>query len=159
MKNNMHHWENRQGIQFLRKIGLKRNQTVLDFGARIGHYSIPAAFVVGPNGKVYALDKEKTALDELERKAKRLKLKNIATIATTGQVLLPFNTESIDTVLLYDVLHYLDQDNRNTLYTEIYRILKPKACSQSIPSMSPKTRLWILSKIFVWKMSNRKSRL
>jgi len=32
---------------------------------------------------------------------------------------------SLDAVLLYDVLHYLDGDVRITLYTELHRMLKP----------------------------------
>ena len=42
----MKKWEREEGVKFLKKIGIKTGQTVLDFGARVGHYSIPAAIAV-----------------------------------------------------------------------------------------------------------------
>ena len=78
----MQRWEKDKGIVFLRKIGIKIGQKVLDFGARSGHYSIPAALTVGNNGVIYAVDKEKVALDELEEKTIALGLHNIKIIRT-----------------------------------------------------------------------------
>ena len=60
-------WETVDGVKFLKNIGLKSGQTVLDFGCRVGHYTSPAAKVVGNKGIVYALDKEQQALDELRQ--------------------------------------------------------------------------------------------
>jgi ubiquinone/menaquinone biosynthesis C-methylase UbiE len=121
----MQRWERELGVEFLQRIGLRSGQTVLDFGARVGHYSIPAAIAVGKTGLVYALDKEQSALDELDRKARKLKLRNITIIHTTGSVELAFETGSIDVVLLYDVLHYFNSHERAELYSEIFRVLKP----------------------------------
>ena len=53
------HWEKEEGVKFLRRIGMKPGQKVLDFGARVGNYTIPAAIVVGERGLVYAVDREK----------------------------------------------------------------------------------------------------
>jgi len=133
MKNDLRKWETEQGIKFLSKIGLKSNQTVLDFGARVGHYSIPAAIAVGKNGLVYALDKEQDALNELKRKAQKLNLRNIKIIQTTGSVALGFETESIDLVLVYDVLHYFNRNERLQLYSEIFRVLRLKGIFSVYP--------------------------
>ena len=38
----------------LKRIGIQAGVNVLDFGAGSGSYSIPAAQLVGPTGKVYA---------------------------------------------------------------------------------------------------------
>jgi len=120
VKNNIRKWETEQGIKFLRKIGLKSNQTVLDFGARVGHYSIPAAIAVGKDGLVYALDKEQDALNELKRKAQKLNLWNIKIIHTTGSV-------------VYDVLHYFNLNERVQLYSEVFRVLRPKGIFSVYP--------------------------
>ena len=40
-------WENRDGVSFLRNVGVKAANKVLDFGCRVGHYSILAAVAVG----------------------------------------------------------------------------------------------------------------
>ena len=121
----MQKWEAELGVEFLRRIGLRSGQIILDFGARIGHYSIPAAVAVGKDGLIYALDKEQDALNELRRKAQKLNLRNITIIHTMGSIALAFETESIDVVLLYDVLHYFNLNERVKLYSEIFRVLKP----------------------------------
>lgn len=117
-------WETVKGIKFLREVGLRSGQTVLDFGCRAGHYTIPAAKAVGNKGMVYGVDKEQQALNELRQKAARLKLKNIRTINTSGRTKLPLESRTIDIVLFYDVLHYLGKRSRKRLYQEAFRILK-----------------------------------
>ena len=109
---------------FLRKIGVKVGQTVLDFGCRVGHYTLPAAKIVGNNGIVYAVDKEQTVLNELQKKARAHNQKNIKIIRTSGQIEFDFESEPIDVVLFYDVLHYLGKDDRKKLYHESFRVLK-----------------------------------
>ena len=124
MKGDMGKWETKDGVVFLKKIGLESGQTVLDFGCGVGHYTIPAAKIVGSEGVVYAMDREQQVLDELQQKAVHLNLKNIRTIKTIGQIQIRLEDDSIDVVLLYDVLHYLKKEERAKLYTEAYRVLK-----------------------------------
>ena len=143
MTNDMEKWEAKNGVAFLKKVGLKSGQTVLDFGCRVGHYTIPAANVVGNKGIVYAVDKEQQALNELEQKAVPLNLKNIRTINSSGRVQIDLENNSIDVVLFYDVLHYHEKKDREKLYAEAYRILKqdgllsvyPKHTSEDNPIM------------------------
>ena len=120
----MEQWEKQQGVIFLRKIGLQLNQRVLDFGCRVGHYTIPAAKIVGAKGIVYAVDKEQQALNKLEQKATHLNLKNIRTINSSGRIQIDLENDSIDVVLFYDVLHYHEKKEREKLYVEAFRVLK-----------------------------------
>ncbi len=120
----MQKWERENGVKFLKKMGLKTGQTVLDFGARVGHYSIPAAIVVGKTGLIVAMDKEQKGLDELNQKVRLLNLENIKIIRTLGDVTLDFKDGSIDVVLLYDVLHYFNESERKKLYDEVFRVLR-----------------------------------
>ena len=120
----MKKWETNDGVEFLKKIGLKSGQTVLDFGCRVGHYTIPAAKVVGNKGIVYAVDKEQEALNELRQKVKAHNLKNVRIIKASGEIELDFESESIDVVLFYDVLHYLGKNDRKKLYQKAFRVLK-----------------------------------
>ena len=124
MNKEMENWEEQDGVSFLRRIGLQLNQRVLDFGCRVGRYSIPAAQVVGNNGTVYAVDKEQQALDGLEQKASRLHLENIRTINSPGQIQIDLENDSIDVVLFYDVLHYFKEPDRKGLYHETFRVLR-----------------------------------
>lgn len=106
----------------MRKIGLKPGDRVLDFGCGSGHYSIPAAQVVGENGRVYALDKEEEVVNQLKEKAEENGLGNIETDKTSGELKINLPDEAVDVVLAYDVLHYLDR--REELFTEFHRVLK-----------------------------------
>ena len=115
-------WLEKDGEQFLRKIGLKEGQAVLDFGCGNGHYTIPAAKIVGSKSKVYAFDKDKNALSELEKTARRFSLKNIELI--NGDTKVSLEDNSVDVALCYDVVHYMK--NRTLIYDEVYRILKPE---------------------------------
>ena len=133
----MLYWETEKGVEFLKKVGIKQGDTILDFGCRVGHYTIPAAKVVGNKGIVYAVDKEQQALNELEQKAVHINLKNIRTINTSGRIEINLENDSIDVVLFYDVLHYHEKKEREKLYAEAYRVLK----QDSMLSVYPKHTL------------------
>ncbi len=114
----------------LQQIGIRRRQTVLDFGCGSGTYTIAVAKIVDAQGRVYALDKDNEALDELMQKAESAGLKNIKRMETSGKLEIDLADESVDVVLLFDVFHsfYFPQaEDRRRLLGEIYRIMKPAA--------------------------------
>ena len=131
MKTEVKRWLKSDGGVFLREIGLKKGQTILDFGCGEGHYTIPAAKVVGKEGKVYAVDNDKEVLNALDRRAEEENLKNIDTIEFKRQLKMEMGDNSADAVLLYDVIHLVS--NRDKLYKEIYRVLKPKGLVSIYP--------------------------
>jgi len=128
-------WLKEDGEKVLKEIGVKEGQIVLDFGCGSGIFSLPAAKIIGKEGKVYALDKNKTELNELIRKAKSKELRNIKILKTSSELKTPLRDESIDMVLLYDVLHsyYFSVDERKKLLREVYRVLKPNALLSVYP--------------------------
>jgi len=116
-------WLDRNAQEFLAEVGVDTGKTVLDFGCGTGTYTIPAARLVGDEGKVYALDMRKKALDEMEDKARKDGLKNIVRLETSGGVKIPLGSKTVDLILLIDVLHEID--DREGLFEEAYRVLKP----------------------------------
>jgi len=52
----------------LREMGLRKGQTILDYGCGIGSFSITAAKMVGDEGVVYALDIHPLAIRAVEKK-------------------------------------------------------------------------------------------
>jgi ubiquinone/menaquinone biosynthesis C-methylase UbiE len=117
-------------LDMLQQIGIRGGQTILDFGCGSGTYAIPAARIAGEQGRVYALDKDKEALDELMQKAESAGLKNIERMDKSGELEIELADESVDVVLLFDVFHsfYFPQvEDRRRLLGEIYRIMKPSA--------------------------------
>ncbi|MDI6916517.1 MAG: class I SAM-dependent methyltransferase [Thermoplasmatales archaeon] len=133
--NDVEKWLDKEGEIFIKGIGIKKGDTVVDFGCGTGHYTIPAAKVVGSEGKVYAIDKDRVALEKLIRTAKSEGLKNIEPIKTSGEIKLNLEDESIDVVLLYDILHsyYLGALKRKKLLKEVYRVSKTNALISVYP--------------------------
>ena len=105
----------------LKEAGIKPGFRVLDYGCGPGSYSIAAATIVTDSGKVYALDIHPLAIKAVQKAASKQNIKNIETIQSDCATGLP--DESIDAVLLYDILH--DLSRPNDILTELHRILKP----------------------------------
>jgi len=120
MKHEIEEWLNGEGEKFLKYMGIEEGQNILDFGCGNGIYSIPAARVAGRRGKVYALDNNKNSIKELRERAYSEGLDNIIVVEDTKGI----DDKSVDIVLLYDVLHYMEKNQRDDVYSEIYRILK-----------------------------------
>jgi SAM-dependent methyltransferase len=93
MKTDAENWFKEDGEKVLKDIGIKRGDIVLDFGCGEGTYSLPAAKIAGKGGKVFALDKSISKLDELTRRAKSARLENIKTVKTSGRLKVPFGYE------------------------------------------------------------------
>lgn len=128
MKSDLEMWLEEVGERSLREIGVRKGQILLDFGCSSGNYTIPAARIVGEEGRVYALDKDRRDLDKLMQKAESEGLENIERMETTGELKINLEERSVDLVLLYDVLHYYyfpRADDRRRLLLEFYRVLKP----------------------------------
>jgi cyclopropane fatty-acyl-phospholipid synthase-like methyltransferase len=123
MNNDVQPWIKNEGIIYIRDLGLQAGQILVDFGCNAGHYTIPAAKVVGSEGKVYAIDQEQTAIDQLMKTAQNEGLDNIIPIISR-KATIDLPTASVDVVLIYDVLHYLNTDKRNNLYQSVNIILR-----------------------------------
>ena len=147
MKSSKEKWSE-TGEKLLRQIGIGEDQKVVDFGCGSGNYTLPAARIVGNNGSVYALDKDKNVLNELIRKAESMGINNILRLDVSKETVIPLDNESIDVVLLFDVLHFYyfpEENSRRRLLREIYRVLKPGAllllCPTHLQShMEPKLK-------------------
>ena len=124
----LQNWMDKEGELILREIGIKKGQQILDFGCGTGVYAVLASRIVSSSGKIYALDSdEEDLLGDLISKIKTEKIKNIKIIKTSGEIEFPFSDESLDVVLMYDVLHLLDDDERKKLFQETSRVLR-KGC-------------------------------
>jgi len=121
-------WASQLVEGLLRKAGITKGQTVLDFGCGRGTYTIPAARIVGNDGVVYALDQDKDNIDELRAKSKSTGLENIQILPPAGPANIKLPGGSVDVILLYDVLHswYHPQSRqRKEILSELHRVLHP----------------------------------
>ena len=124
-------WLKKYSEKVLTEVGIKKGQTVLDFGCRMGNYTIPVARIVGHDGYVYALEKDKKSLNELMKRAKSHELKNIKRIDATEEMKISIPDESVDVILLYDVIHLVN--DRKKLFDEVYRVAKKNAFISVLP--------------------------
>ncbi len=140
MREEIRSWLDNKGLEFLKKIGIKSGQTVLDFGCGKGNYTLPAAKIVEKEGIVYALDKNSETLVQLGERAKKEGLTNIKRINTSGKIDTGLRSDSIDAVLLYDIIHLVGKDDSSTLkdrkklYKEAHRLIKPSGMLSVYPT-------------------------
>ncbi|MBN1367532.1 MAG: class I SAM-dependent methyltransferase [Dehalococcoidales bacterium] len=99
---------------------VKEGQYFLDFGCGTGDFTIPAARIVGRNGKVFALDCNPKQLEIVTKKARKAGVNNIETIPSEQQDNLA--DESIDIVWMCDVIHEIRA--KREVLEEVYRVLK-----------------------------------
>ncbi len=102
----------------LKSLGIKRGQTILDYGCGPGSYSAAAAGLVGPGGKVYAADVNIIAVAHARKMMESWP--NLGVIQTDCQTGLP--DKSVDAVLLFDVYHDLKEPEK--VLKELHRVLK-----------------------------------
>ncbi|MFC1913731.1 class I SAM-dependent methyltransferase [Chloroflexota bacterium] len=104
----------------LQEVDIKPGDKVLDYGCGPGSYTIVVAQSVGESGRVYALDINPLAVQSVQNIVAKRKLTNVETIHSDCATGLP--DESMDVVLLYDILHDLTEPE--AVLAELHRVLK-----------------------------------
>lgn len=111
----------RPRVKLLKEAGIQPGFCVLDYGCGPGSYIEPLAELVGPTGKIYALDLHPLAVKKVQKMATRKGIQNIETIESECSTGLSAN--QVDVVLLYDVFHELARPY--DVLRELHRIMKP----------------------------------
>ena len=86
--------------------GIKKGMNLADFGCGAGYFTISLANETGPGGKVYALDVQESALDNVRAKARSHGLENVETIRANLEIIGSSGLidSSQDIVLLANIL-------------------------------------------------------
>lgn len=110
----------------LSSFGLREGDIVADFGTGTGRYAFLAANVVGPEGKVYAIDVQRDFLPSIKDEAITRKLKNIEVV--WGDIELHGGTKLrdklVDAVICANVL--FQTEDKKGLISEMHRVLKDR---------------------------------
>jgi len=110
----------------LENAGLKSGQTVLEVGCGPGFFTIPAAKIIGEQGKLYALDIHPLAIESATKKIKKEKLANVETVLA-DVTNTNFHNNFFDLIFLFGVPRMIrNEEFFNDLLIESFRILKPK---------------------------------
>jgi len=109
-------WLKKTGMEFAEKIGIKPGDTVVDFGSGPGNYSIPIARLVGSSGMVYSVEKERLILGRLVRLTRKMGLNNISGVNSLEELQTFLDGKRVNVTLFYDVLQFMDEAERISLY-------------------------------------------
>jgi len=91
----------------LKSLKLRPGLVVADIGAGSGYFSFKMARLVGPKGKVMAVDIQPEMLDIIRSKSDAFRIRNV--VPVLGRVDDPkLEPESVDLILMVDVYHEFD---------------------------------------------------
>ena len=113
-------WQNPEVI--LAEIGVKRGFTFVDVGCGHGFFALPAARLVGNEGRVYGLDADSEAVRKLKVRAAKEKLRNLKLKAGMAEETV-FCDSCADIVFFGIVLH--DFIDPNKVLSNTKKMLKP----------------------------------
>jgi ubiquinone/menaquinone biosynthesis C-methylase UbiE len=105
---------------------VKPKMTVVDIGCAMGFFTIPAAEMVGENGRVLAVDLQPKMLEKLKKRAAKAKVADrIETrVCPADSVGLSDLASQVDVVLAIAMVH--ETPNPERLLAELSRCLKPE---------------------------------
>jgi ubiquinone/menaquinone biosynthesis C-methylase UbiE len=107
--------------EILRSFSLSDGEEMVDIGAGIGYFTIPASVIVGPEGRVIALDVAPEMVEELRRRISEAGLRNVEVSLIKGYGL-GLKPGSADFALLSTMLHEVEDPCR--MLTEVSRLLR-----------------------------------
>jgi len=107
--------------RLLAAAGVQPGKVVLEVGCGPGFFTIPAAKIVGKNGRLYSLDINPAAIEHVKQKVEQSTLTNVQVIlADAAKTGLPDG--SIDVAFLFGVLHSIK--DMDSVLLEMHRVIK-----------------------------------
>jgi ubiquinone/menaquinone biosynthesis C-methylase UbiE len=106
----------------LREAGFSAGSTVLDIGAGTGYWTAPLATILGPRGRVIAVDMELVMLEELRSLVADRGLGNVE-IVQSDEMSIPLPDQVADGAVLGFMLHH--PSDPAAFLQEVKRLLKP----------------------------------
>jgi ubiquinone/menaquinone biosynthesis C-methylase UbiE len=93
---------------------IKPGMTVLDAGCAMGFFSIPAAEMTGPGGRVICVDPQVKMLNVLIRRAKKRKMDGIIDVreCSFDSLMVADISGQVDVAVLFGVLHEVKEKAR-----------------------------------------------
>ena len=111
-------------VKILRGADVQAGQTVLEVGCGTGFFTIPAAKLIGDQGRLVAMDALSDYTKKVSNKVASEGLKNVRVVKRDA-LDTRLDDASMDKVLLFGVLPYPSLP-LNLLLPEMHRVLKPE---------------------------------
>ncbi len=111
--------------KILNNIGMGAGSVVVDLGSGSGHYARAAAQLIGPEGRVYAVDVQHELLERIATESQEQGISNIEIIHADIEIVRGTKLQDnvADSVLLCNTLFQLE--DKASAITEASRIMRP----------------------------------
>ena len=129
------------------KFGIKRGDTVIDYGCGSGGYTTKISKLVGNAGKVYAVDLYELAIAVVKKKIDKFSLENIQTVLVKDLGAIQDNIADI--IIAIDMFHMVE--DTDALLSELHRLVKKNGSlfisthhlsSEEVKEKITRTELW-----------------
>lgn len=123
-------WQRGEALDTLRACGLREGMRVLDFGCGALYWTLPAARLTGPTGRVWAADRNPGVVKWAQQRAEAEGLCQLTAVRMSERTLAAFD-ETVDLILCYDLFHALASGREariaanRQLLTQFHRLLSP----------------------------------
>lgn len=107
--------------ELLRSLGVSEGKAMADLGCGPGFFTLPASELVGPTGKIYAVDVQQEMVDDLRTRLAQQGATNVA-VRRSSELEPSIPQRSVDLALLAFVLHEIDQ--RSSFLLAAKRLLR-----------------------------------
>jgi len=109
----------------LNQVEIKQGMQVGDLGCGTGYISLALAKAVGEKGKVYAVDIQKSVLDQVKKEAQAENIDNLVTVWSDLEVIgaAKIQNNIFDRVFLANILFQVE--DKKAVFAEAKRMLKP----------------------------------
>lgn len=129
-------WITDHGAEMIKSLGIKEGHSVIEFGCGIGRYAIPLSQVVGKKGQVLAVEREPEEVNVLRERITLFCERGAIEILNSEDIRLQsVDDESVDHVLIFDVLQYIE--DVELFFESVHRVLKPGGSLHVYPAKVP----------------------
>ena len=127
-------------VKTLQGADIQTGQNVLEVGCGTGFFTIPAAKLIGNDGRLVAMDPSAGYIEQVSKKVHIAGLKNVRVVRRDA-LKTGLDTASIDKALLFGVIPF-PLLPLNRLLPEMHRILKPEG-TLAVWLFPPKVHFWV----------------
>jgi ubiquinone/menaquinone biosynthesis C-methylase UbiE len=107
----------------VREMGVHDGLRLVDLGAGLGYFTIPAALTVGPMGFVYAVEPDPQRSERIRQRVVAEGLKNVQVLTTKAEALGEIPSASLDLAFSAFTLHHFTDKLAGV--SEAWRVLRP----------------------------------
>ena len=109
--------------------GIKKGNTIIDYGCGTGSYLKKATELVGEQGMVYAVDVHPLSMKKVQKRIDKLNLKNVIPVLS-GVIPCNIDDHVANVIYALDMFHMVSDPDQ--FLKELHRLIKKRSCPQLV---------------------------